>query len=61
MLYGQSIGGAVAIDLASRNQQRVRSIRLVHPLTHAVVDIRLSSRKHFYITTRARSVRLANS
>ena len=26
LLYGQSIGGAVALDLASRNKQTVRSI-----------------------------------
>lgn len=36
ILYGQSIGGAVAIDLAYRNPQAVRRIllALLHPSQH---------------------------
>jgi pimeloyl-ACP methyl ester carboxylesterase len=33
VLYGQSIGGAVAIDLASRNPDAVRARRMLHTHT----------------------------
>lgn len=42
MLYGQSIGGAIAVDLASRNQDRVSTIVVyIYSLSSTHDDFRL--------------------
>ena len=53
ILYGQSIGGAVAIDLASRNPSKVRflNIALLFSQLTRLLDPCLDSRKHIHLSS----------
>ena len=59
ILYGQSIGGAVAIDLAYRNPQAVSRMPLCTPppADHHNADHCTHRREHFHVPPAAHSVR----